>query len=148
MYQGPELPTSSIPNRGLGFARLIAGCWFCPAEGTPNCKSGVSEVGGEGEGRIVENSVCVRARYSEMVTSSSASTVSSDTYKKLVKRDPKFNKGNTNQWPRLASQHCGDIKPWLSVKIWYLSKKHYVIGVQLPIVDLGIVVCPLRDEGP
>ena len=76
------MPTSSIPNRGLGFARLIAGCWFCPTEGTPNCRSGVSKLGGEGEGRIAENSVCVRARYSETLTSRSASNVSSETYKK------------------------------------------------------------------
>lgn len=79
------MPTSSIPNRGLGFARLIAGCWFCPAEGTPNCRSGVSKIGGEGEGKIAENSVCVRARYSEAVTSRSASAVSSGTYKKPVR---------------------------------------------------------------
>jgi len=49
----------------------------------------VSEIGAEGQGRMIENRVCVRARYSEAVSSRSASTILSETYENPMRRDSK-----------------------------------------------------------
>ena len=51
------VPTSNIPNRGLGLARSIATCCICPVTGVPNRARGASKVETDGGGRRVAKSV-------------------------------------------------------------------------------------------